>query len=112
LLGHSVSQCFVFQIFVLIQPLLKLNYLQWVSGSGQHLSEERIGIKRNRRNQRIQLPSRQLRRLFCVGVGRGRHHLRLRLLRRLRNGRVVGRERSHARDGDQAVRWFKGSKAL
>jgi hypothetical protein len=112
LLGRGVRQCLVFQIFVSIQPLLKLNDLQWVSGSGQDLSEERIGIKSDRRNQRIQLISRQLRRLLCVGVGRGRHHLRLRLLRRLRNGGVVGRERSHARDGDQAVRWFKGSKAL
>jgi hypothetical protein len=51
LLGHSVRQCLVFQIFVSIHPLLKLNDLQWVSGRGQDLGEERIGIKSNRRNE-------------------------------------------------------------
>jgi hypothetical protein len=66
LLGHSVCQCFVFQIFVPIHPLLKLNDLQWVRGSGQDLGEERIGIKRDRRNQGIQLIRRELRNLFGV----------------------------------------------
>jgi hypothetical protein len=49
LLGDSVRQCLVFQIFVSIHPLLKLNDLQWISGSGQNLGKEWIGIQRNRR---------------------------------------------------------------
>jgi hypothetical protein len=48
---YSIRQCFVFQILVSIHPLLKLNVLQWVSGGGQGLGQQRIGIERNRRNQ-------------------------------------------------------------
>jgi hypothetical protein len=51
LLGHRVRQRFAFQILVLIHPLLKLDDLKWISGSGESLGKERVGIKSNRRNQ-------------------------------------------------------------
>jgi hypothetical protein len=39
---HGVRQRFVFQIFVPIHPLLKLDELKWISGSSQRLSQELI----------------------------------------------------------------------
>jgi hypothetical protein len=79
LLCHSVRQRFALQILVVIHPLLKLNYFQWVGRSGERLRQEWIGIKRDRRDERIQL----LRCECCclLIVRRGRHLLRLRLLR-------------------------------
>jgi hypothetical protein len=53
LLGHSVRQRLVLQVFVIRVPLLKLDYFQRVRGSGQRLRKKRIGIKSNRRHQRI-----------------------------------------------------------
>jgi hypothetical protein len=100
---YSFGERFVLQCFVSLHPLLKLNDLQWVSGGGESLGKKRIGIQRNRRNQRIQLIIQKLWRFFG-GRRRGRHHLRLRLRRGLRNGRVVGRERSHACEGDRALK--------
>jgi hypothetical protein len=112
LLCHGVRQRFPLKIFVSIHPLLKLNNFKWISGSGECLSQKWIWIESDRRNQRIQLINWNLWSFFG-GRSRGCHHLRLRLGRRLRNGRVVGRDRSHACDGDHALRWFvKGSKAL
>jgi hypothetical protein len=76
LLCHGVRECFALQILVSIHPLLKLDDLQWISGSSQRLCQERIRIKSDRRDQRIQFTARQLRRLL-----RSRHLLRLSLLR-------------------------------
>jgi hypothetical protein len=85
LLRHRVRQRLIFQIFIPLQPLLKLNNFQRISGSGQGLGQERVRIKRNRRNERIQLIWRNCfsRRLL---VSRTRHHLRLGLL----GGRLYG----------------------
>jgi hypothetical protein len=79
LLCHSVRQRFALQILVVIHPLLKLNHLQRVSRSGERLRQKRVRIKGDRRDERIQL-------LWCecgclLIVRRGRHLLRLRLLR-------------------------------
>jgi hypothetical protein len=88
LFSDGIHQRLVLQIFVSFQPLLKLNDFEWISGRSERLGEERIRIQGNRRNQRIQLIIRNLASLFR---GRGRrcgcHDLRLRLLRRLRQGK-------------------------
>jgi len=42
LLCHRVCQRFAFQILVPIHPLLKLDDLEWISGSSQRLSQEWI----------------------------------------------------------------------
>jgi hypothetical protein len=42
LLGHRVRQSFAFQILVPIHPLLKLDNLEWISGSSERLSQEWI----------------------------------------------------------------------
>jgi hypothetical protein len=42
LLGYRVPQRFAFQILVLSHPLLKLDDLEWISGSSQRLSQELI----------------------------------------------------------------------
>ena len=71
------GQRFVFQVLVLIQPLLQLDDLQWISRSHQHLAEHRIGIERDGRNQRVQLIGRKRddvlfsgrRRLLCLTDG-------------------------------------------
>jgi hypothetical protein len=55
LLCHRVRQRFAFQILAPIHPLLKLDNFKWISGSSERLSQERVGIERDRRNQRIQL---------------------------------------------------------
>jgi hypothetical protein len=75
LFRHRVGERFAFQILVLIHPLLKLDDLEWICGSSQRLSQELIGIKRDRCDQRIQFTARKLRRLL-----RGRHNLGLSLL--------------------------------
>ncbi|HXI39732.1 MAG TPA: hypothetical protein VNH83_07120 [Bryobacteraceae bacterium] len=53
LFGHRISQRLALQIFVILHPLLKLDELQGISGSGESLGQERVGIKSDRRNQRI-----------------------------------------------------------
>jgi hypothetical protein len=79
LLCHRVRQRFALQILIVIHPLLKLNDFQWISRSGESLRQKRIGVERDRRNERVQL----LRGKFsCLLIVRcGRHLLRLRLLR-------------------------------
>jgi hypothetical protein len=72
LLGHSVRQCFVLQVLVIRVPLLKLDYFQRISGSGQRLGKKRIWIKSNRRDQRIQLVGWNRRRL-SIGSRRRQH---------------------------------------
>jgi len=42
LLCHGVRQRFALQILVLVHPLLKLDDLEWISGSSQRLSQELI----------------------------------------------------------------------
>jgi hypothetical protein len=42
LLCHRVRHRFTFQILVPIHPLLKLDDLEWISGSSQRLSQELI----------------------------------------------------------------------
>jgi hypothetical protein len=51
LFSDGIHQRLVLQIFVSFQPLLKLDDLKWISGSGESLGKERVGIKSNRRNQ-------------------------------------------------------------
>jgi hypothetical protein len=50
LLCHGVCQRFAFQILIVIHPLLKLNYFQWIGRSGESLRQERVGVQRDRRN--------------------------------------------------------------
>jgi hypothetical protein len=50
LFGHCVRQRFALQILIVIHPLLKLNYFQWIGGSGQSLCQELIGVQRDRRD--------------------------------------------------------------
>jgi hypothetical protein len=83
------------QILVVIHPLLKLNYFQWIGRSGESLRQEGIGIKRERRNKRIQLLRCECSCLLIVG--RGGHLLRLRLLRQ------CGRAQRETNDGDYAM---------
>jgi hypothetical protein len=87
LLCHSVGQRFALQILVVIHPLLKLNYFQWIGRSGESLRQEWIGVERDRRDQRIQFTTRKCRRLLRVSVCRGGHDLRLRLLCKRCRGR-------------------------
>jgi hypothetical protein len=42
LLCHGVRQRFAFQILIPIHPLLKLDDLEWISGSSQRLRQEWI----------------------------------------------------------------------
>jgi hypothetical protein len=85
LLGHSVRQCLVLQIFVSIHPLLKLDDFKRIRRSSQRLSKEWIWIKRDRRHQRIQLIIRKLGSLFRVRGRRG-HNLRVSPLRQCCGG--------------------------
>ncbi len=41
---HSIDERLVFQIFVFLQPLLKLNKLQRVRRSGEHLGQHRVRV--------------------------------------------------------------------
>jgi hypothetical protein len=95
LLCHRVCQRFALQILIVIHPLLKLDYFQWISRSGEGLRQKRIGVECDRSNERIQL----LRWKFsCLLVIRcGRHLLRLRLLRER------GGAQCKTNDGDHAV---------
>jgi hypothetical protein len=65
LLGHSIRKGFVLQVLVIRVPLLKLDHFQRVSGSGQRLGEQWIGIKSNRCYNGIQLVGWNWRRLIC-----------------------------------------------
>jgi len=44
LLCHCVRQRFAFQILIPIHPLLKLDNFERIRGSGERLSQERVGI--------------------------------------------------------------------
>ena len=61
LFRDSIGQRFVLQVLVLLQPLLELNNFQGIRGSRQNLSEHGIGIKCNRRDERVQLIRRDFR---------------------------------------------------
>jgi hypothetical protein len=54
LLCHSIGERFGLQTLIVVHPLLKLNDLQWIGGSGERLSQEIIWIKSDRRDERIQ----------------------------------------------------------
>jgi hypothetical protein len=95
LLCHSVRQGFALQILIVVHPLLKLNYFQWIGRSGERLRQERVRIKRDRRDQRIQLLRCECSCLLIVCCGR--HLLRLRLLRQ------SGGAQRKTDDGDYAV---------
>jgi hypothetical protein len=103
LLCHGIRQRFSLEVFVSIHPLLKLDNFKWISGSSEGLSQKWIWIKRDRRNQRVQLIIRKLGCLFCVRSRRV-HHLRLSLLRRGLG--INGREQPKKRNGDDAVKQF------
>ena len=60
LLLHRGYERLVFQVLVLGQPLLQLNDLERISGGHQRLAEQRIGIQRDGRHQRIELVGRDL----------------------------------------------------
>jgi hypothetical protein len=74
LLHRSVGERLIFQVFVLCQPLLKLDDLQRIGGGDQHLAQQRVGVKRDRCYERVQLVGRKFSRLLlcCVGLLRGR----------------------------------------
>jgi hypothetical protein len=95
LLCHSVRQRFALQILIVVHPLLKLNHFQWIGRGGKRLRQERIGIQRDRRDERIQLLRCER---SCLLIGRcGRHLLRLRLLRQ------CGGAKRETNDGDHAM---------
>ena len=71
LLLHGVGQRLVFEVLVLGQPLLQLNDLQWIGGGHQHLAEQRIGVERDRRHQRIELVGRNLALAACADGASG-----------------------------------------
>jgi hypothetical protein len=50
LLLHRAREGFVLQVFVFLQPLLKLDDLQRIGGSYQRLTQKLVGIKGNRRD--------------------------------------------------------------
>jgi hypothetical protein len=60
---HGIRQRFALQRLVPVHPLLQLNDLQRIGGSHQCLAQHRIGIKCDRRDQRIQLIVGNLRHL-------------------------------------------------
>ena len=94
LLRDRIRQRFVFQGLVPSHPLLELNDLQRISGSGQRLREKLIRVKRDRCHERIELIIWNLGR---VGLGRcGRQNLRLGRLGL--SGRRLGRLGLRQRD--------------
>jgi hypothetical protein len=95
LLCHGVRQRFALQTLIIVHPLLKLNHFQWVGRGGESLRQKRIGVERDRRNQRVELLSWKCSCLLIVSCGR--HLLRLRLLRQCRGGQ------RKTDDGDQAM---------
>jgi hypothetical protein len=83
LLGHSIGERFVLQARILCKPLLKLDNLERIRGSGKSLGQHRVGKERNRRYESVKL----IRRDLCTLV---------RWLRRLRRlGRLRGLRRRH-----------------
>jgi hypothetical protein len=94
LLCHGVCQRFALQILIIIHPLLKLNYFQWVRRSGERLRQEWIRVQRDRRNQRVELLSWKCSCLLIVRCGR--HLLRLRLLRKCRGAQCETNDDYHA----------------
>jgi hypothetical protein len=58
---------------------LELDDFKWISGRSERLSQEVVWIERDRSDEGIQLPSWEFGSLLIVR--RGRHLLRLRLLR-------------------------------
>jgi hypothetical protein len=96
LLGHSVRQRFALQILVVIHPLLKLNYFERIGRSGESLRQERIGVQRDRRNQRIELLRLKVSRLLIVRSGC--HLLRLRLLRECGGTQRETNDRDYAKN--------------
>jgi hypothetical protein len=79
LLCDGVCQRFALQILIVIHPLLKLQHFQGIGRSSQSLRQERIWIKSDRRNQRVQFLRCKVSCLLSVRCGC--HLLRLRLLR-------------------------------
>jgi hypothetical protein len=55
LLRHRIGQRLVFQILVLRHPLLQLDDLERVGGSNERLSQQRVRVERDRRDERIEL---------------------------------------------------------
>jgi hypothetical protein len=58
LLSDGVSESFVLQGGILFQPLMELNDLKGISGGGQRLGEQRVGIESNWCNQGVELVRR------------------------------------------------------
>ena len=54
LLHRGICQRLVLETFVLRQPLLELNDFERIGGGHQRLAEQRIGIKGDRRDKRVQ----------------------------------------------------------
>jgi hypothetical protein len=96
LLCHSVRQRFALQILIVVHPLLKLNYFQWVGRCGERLRQERIGIERDRGDERIQLLRCECSCLLIVRCGR--HLLRLRLLRECSGAHCEAEDGDHAKN--------------
>ena len=48
-------QCIALEVLVFVNPSGRLNDLERISRRHQHLGQQRVGIKRDRRNQRIEL---------------------------------------------------------
>jgi hypothetical protein len=95
LLPGGVYHLCALQVAVLLEPLLGLDDLERISAGGQYLSEERIGIEGDGRDQVVDLLGRQegslLRHgLLRRGLLRGRRLLRGGVLRVLRILRVLG----------------------
>jgi hypothetical protein len=88
LLHHGVRQRLVFQVGVLTEELLQLDDFQRVGRRGEHLSEERVGIKGDGCHQGVQLIWRNFWSLLS-GAG-----LLLRLARK--QGRIPKCDQGHA----------------
>jgi hypothetical protein len=94
LLCHGVCERFALQILIIVHPLLKLNDFEGISRSGERLRQERVWIKRDRRDERIQLLRCEC---SCLLIARRcRHLLRLRLLRQCRGGQRETDDADHA----------------
>jgi hypothetical protein len=96
LLCHCVRQRFAFQILIVIHPLLKLNYFQWIGRSGERLRQQWIGVQRDRRDQRVQLF--RWKRSCLLICHCGCHLLRLRLLRECSGTQCEAEDDDHARN--------------
>jgi hypothetical protein len=69
LLRDGSDERLILQARVFLQPLLKLDDFQRISGSYQRLAEQRVGIERNRCDKGIKLVGRNLRSLLRRRVG-------------------------------------------